>query len=165
MYFGSEGMADQIKLPDFVTGEFFVNRRDVVVEWGHCDPAGIVFHPRFIEYFDWCCVLLLEKATGLSRAEMGKIYDFAGIPIVDLNTKFLGQVAYGDNVSIFSAVFELKRSSFEVRHALVNQTRIAVECSQTRVWCGHDPDNASRLKSRPIPEDVVAKLRASNITE
>jgi 4-hydroxybenzoyl-CoA thioesterase len=163
--FRSEWMADKIKMPDFVTGEFFVNRRDIVVEWGHCDPAGIVFHPRFIEYFDWCCVLLLEKATGLSRAEMGNVYDFAGIPIVCLNTKFLGQVAYGDNVSIFSAVSGLKRSSFEVRHALVNQGKIAVECSQTRVWCGHDPENASRLKSRPIPAEVLAKLRTSNIAE
>src|SRR5229473_2185122 len=126
-------MADQVKVPDFVTSEFFVNRRDIVVEWGHCDPAGIVFHPRFIEYFDWCCVLLVESATGLTKAEMGKIFDFAGIPIVDLKTKFLGQVTYGD--------------------------KVAVECVQTRVWCGHDPENPSRLRSRPIPEEVVAKLR------
>src|SRR6266850_2437331 len=61
--------------PDLVTGEYFISRRDVVVEWGHCDPAGIVFHPRFIEYFDWCCVLLLESATGMTKAEMGKVYD------------------------------------------------------------------------------------------
>src|SRR5258705_12917730 len=154
-------MADQVKPRDFVTGEFLISRRDMVVEWGHCDPAGIVFHPRFIEYFDWCCVLLLESATGMTKAEMGKVYDFAGIPIVDLKTKFLGQVLYGDKISIFSTISELKRSSFEVRHALVNGGRVAVECVQTRVWCGHDPEKPSRLKSRPIPDELVAKLRTS----
>jgi 4-hydroxybenzoyl-CoA thioesterase len=27
-------------------------RRQLTVEWGDCDPAGIVFNPRFFEYFD-----------------------------------------------------------------------------------------------------------------
>jgi 4-hydroxybenzoyl-CoA thioesterase len=97
----------------------------------------------------------------MTKAEMGKVYDFAGIPIVDLKTKFLGQVLYGDKISIFSTISELKRSSFEVRHALVNGGRVAVECVQTRVWCGHDPEKPSRLKSRPIPDELVAKLRTS----
>ena len=26
-----------------------VHVRELVVEWGHCDPAGIVFHPRYFE--------------------------------------------------------------------------------------------------------------------
>jgi hypothetical protein len=26
-------------------------------------------------------------------------------------------------------------------------------------WCGHDSENPSRLKSRPIPDEVIAKLR------
>jgi 4-hydroxybenzoyl-CoA thioesterase len=154
-------MIDQTQIPDFVKGAFFVNRRDIVVEWGHCDPAGIVFHPRFIEYFDWCCVLLLESATGLTKAEMGKVYDFSGIPIVDLKAKFLGQVTYGDKVSNFSTMSKLKRSNFEIRHALVKGDKVAVECVQTRVWCGHDPENPSKLKSRPIPEEVAAKLRVA----
>lgn len=153
-------MTDQVRIPEFVAGEFFVNRRDMVVEWGHCDPAGIVFHPRFVEYFDWCCHLLMEAATGMTKAQMGQAYDFAGIPIVELKTKFIGQVTYGDRISIFSTISELKRSSFEVRHALVNGGAVAVECTQTRVWCGHDPANPKRLKSRPMPDEVVAKLRA-----
>jgi len=152
-------MTDSAAVPAFVSGEFFVNRRDLVVEWGHCDPAGIVFHPRFIEYFDWCCVLLLEAATGSSMAEMRKLYDFAGIPIVDLQTKFLGQVTHGDQISIFSTISGLKRSSFELRHALVNKGLVAVECLQTRVWCGRDSHDPSKLKSRPIPDEVIGKLR------
>ena len=31
---------------------YLVNRRVFTIEWGLCDPAGIVFNPRF-EFFDW----------------------------------------------------------------------------------------------------------------
>ena len=29
-----------------------VNRRIVRIEWGDCDPAGIVFYPRYFAMFD-----------------------------------------------------------------------------------------------------------------
>jgi 4-hydroxybenzoyl-CoA thioesterase len=146
-------------IPDFVKGEFIVNRRDLTVEWGHCDPAGIVFHPRFIEYFDWSCALLLEKATGKKKSELGKAYSFAGFPIVDLQAKFLAPVAYGDDVQIYSTVSALKRSSFEIRHCLTKNGEPAVECTQARVWCVADPADPKKLKASAIPEDVVAKLK------
>ena len=70
-------MLDNDNAPDYVGGEFVVNRRDLVVEWGHCDPAGIVFHPRFIEYFDWSSVALIEATTGLTQTELKAKY---GLP-------------------------------------------------------------------------------------
>src|SRR5262252_6109976 len=39
-----------------------VLRRQFTVEWGHCDPAGIVFNSRFFEYFDWSVWRLFEEA-------------------------------------------------------------------------------------------------------
>src|SRR5215471_16262682 len=39
-----------------------VYRRQFTVEWGHCDPAGIVFNSRFFEYFDWSAWQLFEAA-------------------------------------------------------------------------------------------------------
>jgi hypothetical protein len=29
-----------------------INRRTIRIEWGDCDPAGIVFYPRYFEWFD-----------------------------------------------------------------------------------------------------------------
>lgn len=29
----------------------YVNRRRVTIEWGDCDPAGIVFYPRYFAMF------------------------------------------------------------------------------------------------------------------
>lgn len=154
-------MTDTNQLPQFVDGEFKVSCRDVTVEWGHCDPAGIVFHPRFIEYFDWSCVVLFENAAGCNKTELGRRFGFAGFPIIDLNAKFLKPIRYDDRIQIFSTISTLKRSSFEVKHCLTLSGTVAVECTQTRVWCIADPVDSRKLKSSPLPDELVAMLKRS----
>ena len=153
-------MLDSNNVPEFCDGEFVVNRRDLVVEWGHCDPAGIVFHPRFIEYFDWSSIALIEATTGLTQTELKAKCGFAGIPIVDMEVKFLRRVSYDDRVQVFSTIASIRNSSFQIRHCLVKGRESAVECQQTRVWCHLDPGDGRSLKSHPIPADVVARLTA-----
>ena len=38
----------------------FVNRRDVQIQWGDCDPANIVYYPRYFEMFDDSTSILFE---------------------------------------------------------------------------------------------------------
>ena len=44
----------------------FVNRRDVQIQWGDCDPANIVYYPRYFEMFDDSTSIMFE-AAGFSR--------------------------------------------------------------------------------------------------
>ena len=37
--------------------------------WGDCDPAGIVFYPRYFAMFDHSTVLLIEAALGIRKLE------------------------------------------------------------------------------------------------
>lgn len=152
-------MLQSENIPEFVKGEFKVSRRDLTVEWGHCDPAGIVFHPRFVEYFDWSCVVLFESVAGCNKTELGERFGFAGFPIIDLNCKFLKPISYDDRVQVFTTIASLKKSSFEIRHCLTKGEVVAVECIQTRVWCIADPLNPKKLKSSPIPEELTTLLR------
>jgi acyl-CoA thioesterase FadM len=39
-----------------------IARRERQVEWGDCDPARIVFNPRFFEWFDAQTALIFETA-------------------------------------------------------------------------------------------------------
>ena len=41
-----------------------VNRRAVAIEWGDCDPAGIVFYPRYFAMFDASTAALFAHALG-----------------------------------------------------------------------------------------------------
>ena len=60
----------------------FVNRRDVQIQWGDCDPANIVYYPRYFEMFDDSTSIMFE-AAGFSKQDIVKKYGLVGIPMVD----------------------------------------------------------------------------------
>ena len=136
-----------------------VNRHQVTVEWGHCDPAGIVYFPNYFSYFDSAANALFLRALGLNKYQMLKAYDLVGIPAVDVGARFIVPSVFGDVVMIESMVVEIGRSSFRMQHRLLRGETLAVEGHETRVWVGRDPVDPTRLKGRPIPDEVIAKLR------
>ena len=52
------------------------NTRKVRIEWGDCDPAGIVFYPRYFEIFDASTAALFERALGMTMFQMFKTFEF-----------------------------------------------------------------------------------------
>ena len=136
-----------------------VFRRQFIIEWGHCDPAGIVFDSRFFEFFDWNAWLLFEAALGVRPADLSRTYGIVGIPLVDARARFLKPAKFNDAADVTSEVSEFRRSSFEVRHTISIGGELAVEGSETRVWAAQDPDNPVKLKGMPIPPEVVERFR------
>jgi len=136
-----------------------VSRRRFTIEWGHCDPAGIVFNSRFFEFFDWGTWTLFETALGVKPAELAATFDIIGIPLVDSGARFLSPARFGDVVEQSSEVTEFRRSSFDVAHHLTVGGTLAVEGRETRVWAGRDKADPSVIKARPIPDDVRARFQ------
>jgi 4-hydroxybenzoyl-CoA thioesterase len=133
------------------------NTRKVRIEWGDCDPAGIVYFPRYFVFFDNCTVGLFE-AAGLRKAEMLKAYDIVGFPVVDVHARFMIPSRFGDDVSVETTIAEWGRSSFEVQHRLMKDGALAVEGFETRVWVGDDPERPGTLKARPIPRELIERF-------
>jgi 4-hydroxybenzoyl-CoA thioesterase len=140
-----------------VTG--FVYRRQFAIEWGHCDPAGIVFNSRFFEFFDRNAWLMFEAALGVAPHDLSKAYDIVGIPLVGAEAKFLAPVKFGDLAEIESRVSEIRRSSFGIAHRMFVGDTLVADGLEKRVWASRHPDDPSRMKARAIPDDVLAKLR------
>jgi 4-hydroxybenzoyl-CoA thioesterase len=132
--------------------------RTIRIEWGDCDPAGIVFYPRYFEMFETCISTLFERATGLTKFQMLRTYEFSGYPVVQARAQFLASAKYGDDVIAETSISEFRRSSFDVRHRVLNDGKLAVDGFETRVWVARHPDDATRLKAKPIPEDVIARF-------
>jgi 4-hydroxybenzoyl-CoA thioesterase len=137
------------------------NTRKVSVEWGDCDPAGIVYYPRYFEWFDDSTAALFS-AAGVANGVMHKAYKIVGIPMVDTRARFLIPSKYEDELTIESTVVEFRRSSFDVRHRLLKNGVLAVEGFETRVWTVRDPDDPERLRSQAIPEEVKALFTGRN---
>jgi 4-hydroxybenzoyl-CoA thioesterase len=139
----------------------FVNRREVRIEWGDCDPANIVFYPRYFAFFDASTAYLFE-AVGLPKAQMVKTYDIVGIPIVDTSAKFYIPSRFGDRVVIETYVKEWRRSSFSVSHTLLRGDEIAIQAQEVRVWAGRDPDRPEGIRARAIPQEVIGRFATAN---
>lgn len=135
------------------------NRHQVTIEWGHCDPAGIVYFPNYFTYFDSSTNALFLRALGFNKYQMLKVYDIVGIPLVDVGARFIVPSVFGDVVTIESTVEAIKRSSFRMRHRLLRGETVAVEGHETRVWAGRDPADPQKLKGRPLPAEVIARLQ------
>ena len=138
---------------------YLTHRRQLTVEWGHCDPAGIVFNSRYFEFFDHSTWLLFEHALALPPAGIGAIYGVS-MPLVDAKASFLLPAKLGDLVEIETTIGEFRRSSFDVRHRMWNGGRLAVEGHEIRVWAERDPSDATRLRAKAIPAEVIARLKA-----
>jgi 4-hydroxybenzoyl-CoA thioesterase len=138
---------------------YLVFRRQLTIEWGHCDPAGIVFNSRYFEYFDWSTTLLFQAALGMGKPEMQAAFA-ADMPLVDAKAKFLKPASYGDVVEITSTIGEFRRSSFDVQHRLTKDGELAVEGVETRVWVARDASDPSQLKAKPLPAELIDRFKA-----
>jgi len=119
-----------------------VNRRTIHVEWGDCDPLGIVYFPRYFEFFDACTNGLFERA-GLPKQEMLKKYAIAGIPLVESRARFL-LPPVGDTVVVESNITEWGKASFSVHHRLFKGEELAVEVLKS--VCGWFTRQAKKVK-------------------
>jgi 4-hydroxybenzoyl-CoA thioesterase len=135
------------------------NARTVRIEWGDCDPAGIVFYPRYFAMFDHSTTLLIECTLGMSKHQLYATYDFAGYPMVENRARYLLPTRFGDDVVIETSLTAVRRSSFDLTHRLRKDGALAVEGFETRVWVVRDSARPGGFKAQPIPPEVAARLR------
>lgn len=134
-------------------------RRELEIEWGHCDAAGIVFYPNYFAMFDTSTIRFFDQALGMTKFNWTRAFGIIGIPMVDTRARFLVPSRYGDVVTIETRVTAVRRSSFDVEHRLLRADgALAIEATETRVWAGRHPDDPDRIRGVAIPPDVVARL-------
>jgi len=134
----------------------FTFRRQLTIEWGQCDPAGIVFNSRFFEMFDASSWLLFEAALGVKPQDLGRHFGIIGIALVDARANFLKPVKFGDVIEIASRVSEFRRSSFDVEHKITLAGELAVEGGESRVWTARSKEDPHKIGAVPIPSEVIA---------
>ena len=122
-------------------GAVLRNSRMVRIEWGDCDPAGIVFYPRYFAIFDASTAALFERALGLSKYQQLKTFDFAGYPLVRTRARFLKPTRFGDDLMVDTSI-SFGRSSFEIEH------RISLDWRDLRGVLGDAGVGGARFRDR-----------------
>jgi len=135
----------------------FTNRHEVTVEWGDCDPAGIVYYPSYFKWFDQATYRLFLKA-GLRRDDISSGQWKEGTPSVAAECSFRRASQSGEKLVIESRIEKLGRSSFVIRHVMRDMTgAVAAEGTETRIWARKEGD-ARSLKAIAIPDEVKRRL-------
>jgi 4-hydroxybenzoyl-CoA thioesterase len=133
------------------------NTRTIRVQWGDCDPAGIVFYPRYFEWFDASSILLFEKATGMVKSRMLEKYGGAGLALLEARAVFKVASRYGEDLEIETRIAEFRRSSFFVEHKVIKAGVLALEGYETRLWTVRDADG--NLRSGTLPPELLAAFQ------
>jgi len=134
---------------------------EVPVRWSDVDPAGVVFYPRFFEWYDLGCEELFAS-LGLSWPEAFPKYEIVGVPIVESGSRFASPVRYGDTLTIRSAVAWVKATTFRMEHTISVGERLCATGFEVRAWVARPATPGARLSAKPIPDEVVRKLKGGS---
>lgn len=137
------------------------SRRTIVIDWGDCDPADIVFYPNYFRWFD-ASTAAHFAAAGLPKPRLIAEYGVVGFPMVDTRARFHVPSKHGDEVVIETTITEFGRSSFTVEHRLMRGETLAVEGFEKRVLVAKSVDGGG-LKSFAIPEEVKALFSGDRV--
>ncbi len=125
--------------------------RDVTIRFEHCDPAGLIFYPRFFALVnesveDWF--------AGLGHSFKAlHIEQHKGIPTVRFESEFIAPVRIGDTLRQRLGVDGIGRTSMHLKHLAAVGDRTVARFDQTIVFT-----DLATMKAEPWPADLRSAI-------
>jgi len=106
----------------------------VRVEFGDCDPAGIVWFPNFFRWIDAASRHFFTE-NGVPRwEETAQTLGVNGTPLVDTRTRFVNSASYGDTLQFAVNVKEWRGKSFVQSYRVTRGEDLILECEEVRIF-------------------------------
>lgn len=126
----------------------------VQVQFGDCDPAGIVFFPNYSRWMD-------ESSLGFFMAqgippwrELVKTRGIVGTPLLEIHTRFLRAATYGETIEVHTTIESWAAKTFTHRHVVKRGDTVLCEGTEVRAFVRKHPDDPDRIQAIPVPEDI-----------
>jgi 4-hydroxybenzoyl-CoA thioesterase len=130
----------------------------VQVRWGDVDAAGIVFYPRFYEWYDYGCEALFAS-LGFPWPEAFPRYGIVGMPILESGSRFPSPARYGDTLTIRAMVAWVKDKTFRMEYEISVEGRLCAAGFEVRAWVKRSTAPGEPLRAMTIPAEVARRLR------
>ena len=135
-----------------------VGRLACQVQWGDCDPAGIIFYPTYFRWMDAATWALMDS-VGYSARRMRA--EQLAMPLVSADCQFLQAAEHGDRCEVQSRIARFGGKSFVISHEFVRADgTVIAKGTETRVWGRFADAPGVPIKGEPVPEQLKALLRA-----
>ena len=132
----------------------------VDVQFGDCDPAGIVFFPNFSRWMDAASLSFFMQCGVPPWRELVKTRGIVGTPLLEINTRFIKAVTYGETITITTWIEEWRAKVFVQMHRVTRAhdegEDLICEGREVRAFVKRDADDPDRLRAIPVPEDIRA---------
>ncbi len=125
--------------------------RDIRIEFNHCDPAGIVFFPRYFEMINSMTENFFRDRLHYPFERI-VMEERQSVPTVHLEIDFRAPSRLGEVIRFSLRVERIGRSSFDLCHRAEGEGVTRVEAHQRLVWI----DRAG--KAMPWPEGLRHRL-------
>ena len=132
------------------------NIHHVTVQFGDCDPAGIVFFPNFSRWMDQSSLAFFMACGIPPWRELVKTRGIIGTPLLEIHTRFLKPATYGEQIQVHTTVEEWAVKTFRQRHVVRRGDTVLCEGTEVRAFCIRDAKDPDRIRAIPIPEDLKA---------
>jgi 4-hydroxybenzoyl-CoA thioesterase len=120
------------------------------VDFGDCDPAGIVFYPNFYRWFDRG-THALAASKGLSMAKLKAERGWICWPLVDTGARFVSPAKPGDLLSLDSEITQWGKKSFRITHTLWQEARLVCEGFEVRIVAVPREGEPDKLRTLELP--------------
>ncbi|MBH88579.1 MAG: hypothetical protein CMJ12_05385 [Pelagibacterales bacterium] len=120
------------------------------VEWGDCDPYGIVFYPNFYKWMDNSQWNYFKKINH-SITKLEKIYNIKGLPLLHTEAKFLSACFREDNLNVETSLVKITNSTIKLQHIIKRRNEIVCVGSEIRIWA---EEKDGKINSKAIPDEI-----------
>jgi 4-hydroxybenzoyl-CoA thioesterase len=125
----------------------------ITVEFGDCDPSGIVFHPNFFSWFDAASLHFFRDCGIPPWRETLATHGILGTPIVSTRCDFRAPARYGDQIEVHTCISEWRERRFTQHHQIMKGEVLVCEAFHVRVFAGPHPDDPGRIRAVPVPPE------------
>lgn len=122
------------------------------VEFGDCDPAGIVFFPNFSCWMDAASHRFFRQCGLPPWRDPAELPGCVGGPLLEIHTRFLKSATYGETIEVHTDVEAWRPKAFIQRHRVTRGDELLCQGRETRALCVKLPNG--RLKAVPIPDSI-----------
>ena len=126
----------------------------VRVEFGDCDPAGIVWFPNFFRWIDAASRNFFTQCGVPRWEETARTLGVIGTPLVDIHSRFLKTASYGDTLAVHVTVKEWRDKSFVQTYRITREDDLIMECEEVRIFATTRNDGKNSIRAVPVPPSI-----------